>query len=770
MCTGFITAGRRNRCNMTFVKSSSLLRFCARICLTACLLCACTDAASADVPTIQKPLDNGDDANRFVWVILAEGYTELEFDTFQDDASRIIDTFFSVSPFKEYASLNNVYTVFLASEESGADHPADGIYVDTALDASFGAMGIARLLTVDDAKAFSAASAVPQFDVVFALVNDEEYGGSGGSVIVVSAHESSPEIALHEAGHVIARLADEYETPYPGYPPGDHEPNVTFKTKRDTIPWKRWIDTNTPLPTPKTEFQSIGLFEGARYLSEEIFRPRHTCKMRQLNQPFCEICKEALVLNMYSLIKPIEQFSPKETALSLAPGTETVFSIDPVGGRTTGSYESMWEIDGEIVEPPDPFSLPLLPSRLAQGDHIITVWANDMTPLVKTDPENLLTGKQSWSVTKNFCSGTLTVTLVDGKTGNSVSGAAVALDPAAPAATEQHGAYVFADLPCGPYTITVSAEGFEPAQQTAGITDARESALELELEPGAASLYVSGSISGAAEKPVTIRLSGDQSASFTASGGIFSVGPLLAGTYTLTPAAPGYRFIPTSKSIELQNSSISDVVFSAMKKGLLFTIAGSVSGAGREDIIISVEGPSNATVLTDGQGAFILEDLPPGNYTLTPSLQGAAFEPPSRDVTIENQNASGLKFVKKESPCPATVLYSPQSRHAQTLRTFRDTALRKTPGGSSYVSRYYLVSPEVSRLLQKSSTLRSQARGVLDSCMPAIEEACKSGTLKLSPQMISDIRHFADHLSSHGSPLLQRVITHFLDDIEKGKL
>jgi hypothetical protein len=42
-------------------------------------------------------------------------------------------------------------------------------------------------------------------------VNDTTYGGSGGAFAVLSRHPLSIEIALHEIGHTLGLLADEYD-------------------------------------------------------------------------------------------------------------------------------------------------------------------------------------------------------------------------------------------------------------------------------------------------------------------------------------------------------------------------------------------------------------------------------------------------------------------------------------------------------------------------------------------------------------------------------
>ena len=103
---------------------------------------------------------------------------------------------------------------------------------------------------------------------------------------------------MHEFGHNFAHLADEYTRSYPGFPAGDSEPNVTYQTDRQRIPWTDKISLTTDLPTALQSNNSatIGLFEGARYKASGIFRSQLNCRMRVLSWsvPFCEVCNDAL--------------------------------------------------------------------------------------------------------------------------------------------------------------------------------------------------------------------------------------------------------------------------------------------------------------------------------------------------------------------------------------------------------------------------------------------------------------------------------------------
>src|SRR6185503_13530165 len=83
-------------------------------------------------------------------------------------------------------------------------------------------------------------SLMPEYDLAILLVNDLEYGGSGGSILVSSVNVSAREIVAHESGHAFAGLTDEYPDPFPGYTPSE-KPNATSQTNRSQIKWRLWI-------------------------------------------------------------------------------------------------------------------------------------------------------------------------------------------------------------------------------------------------------------------------------------------------------------------------------------------------------------------------------------------------------------------------------------------------------------------------------------------------------------------------------------------------
>ena len=346
-------------------------------------------------------IGNGADSDRLVIAVLAEGYQAQEIGQFQSDALAALSGFLSEPPWADYASLINVYAVDVVSAESGADHPNDGISVDTALDATYGLPPLERLLTVNFSKAFAAALSVPSFDLVLVIVNDSEYGGSGGPIGVISTHAAAVDLALHELGHTFGNLADEYDTACPGCPTATPEANVTDETVFGAIPWSIWIDTNPPLPTPEEPQYGgiVGLFEGAKYQPTGVYRPQLSCMMRSLNEDFCAVCSETHVLEIYSIpgIDPILSASPDPSQpVEYAPGSSTILSVEVVQ-PAMHSLSVSWYLDGQSIAGETGTSLELDTSVLA-GGHTLSAVVIDDTGYVRSDPGGLLQDSVAWSL------------------------------------------------------------------------------------------------------------------------------------------------------------------------------------------------------------------------------------------------------------------------------------------------------------------------------------------------------------------------------------
>jgi MYXO-CTERM domain-containing protein len=356
-------------------------------------------ACPAEAGECQALLESGTSGNRVDFVIVGDGYTAMQQAKFYADAAAVAQSLQTTSTYASYAPVFNVWALFVPSTESGADDPATGMMVDTAFDAAYGVAGIDYLMGVSDGKVLTEITErFPAFDVPICIVNADKYGGSGGIVAVASTHEQSVQILEHELGHTFANLADEYETPYPGFPPGDSEPNVALEENLTPLKWESWVPPGTPIPTPDgaatSDYAPVGAYEGARYLETGIYRPTLNCLMRELGKDFCSVCSEAMVLGFSSISVLVDGVTPPDMTAIPAKGPSSFSVITPA--LTTLEYT--WTVDGVAVDG-TAATVEIDPSAIGLGDgpHQITVSIHDATPLVRNDPTSIMTESFSWS-------------------------------------------------------------------------------------------------------------------------------------------------------------------------------------------------------------------------------------------------------------------------------------------------------------------------------------------------------------------------------------
>ena len=252
----------------------------------------------------EKIVDNGDVNTKTDIVFVAEGYTAQEQDKFFADARRFADALFTFAPFDQRKEEINIWAVGTISGESGTDVSGKGIYKNTALNSGYYTFGVDRYLTTPDMKSIRDAVWETPTDAVFVLVNTDSYGGGGMYnfyAMGTADNERTLEVFVHEFGHSLAGLADEYYQSEVAY--GDFynieyepwEPNITTLKAFDTK-WKDMLPKGTPAPTPldAKHKDHVGVFEGGGYVSKGIYRPMDHCMMRDL-KAFCPVCQRAVL-------------------------------------------------------------------------------------------------------------------------------------------------------------------------------------------------------------------------------------------------------------------------------------------------------------------------------------------------------------------------------------------------------------------------------------------------------------------------------------------
>jgi hypothetical protein len=326
-------------------------RFCfalASLALVAALI-GIAGAPAASYGAITTLIDNGPSSNRVDIVFLGDGYTQPNIDAgvYNAHIQSYVDYMFTSptylnDPFDRYASFFNVHKVDVVSAQSGADKPSQGVFVDTALDATYESSGVDRLLTVSNSKANTArnqalAGTGVTADMQYVVVNDTKYGGAGGSwAVFAGGNGSAREIALHEVGHSFSRLADEYSdftTPYVG-----EEPTEVNATKSPTgAKWSRWAGFDDP----RGSDLDIGAFVGAKRYPTGLYRPSSNSKMRSLGQPFDAVSREKIVLDIYSRVNPLDGWLANST-----PVIDQPLWVDLIDATVQGVQ---WFVDGTLA-------------------------------------------------------------------------------------------------------------------------------------------------------------------------------------------------------------------------------------------------------------------------------------------------------------------------------------------------------------------------------------------------------------------------------------
>jgi len=254
-----------------------------------------------------KLYNSGDPDKCLDVVIIPEGYTKEEMEKFKIDAKKFAGYILETEPFKEYSGRFNFWGLEAPSLESGTDIPGENIWKNTVVSSNFYTFDSERYLTTQDIKSVRDLAANAPYDQIYILVNTDKYGGGGiynHYNLCVSDNVYSKEVFLHEFGHGLCGLGDEYYTSDVSvedyYSPDVEpwEPNITNMVNFEKK-WKAMIKKDVPVPTPAEEKYegTIGAFEGAGYCAKGMYRPYLDCIMISLGakEGFCPVCRKALV-------------------------------------------------------------------------------------------------------------------------------------------------------------------------------------------------------------------------------------------------------------------------------------------------------------------------------------------------------------------------------------------------------------------------------------------------------------------------------------------
>lgn len=313
-------------------------------------------AEIAHTEKVDVILENGPAQEKLDIVILGDGYSANEMDKFVADAKRLGNALLSAEPFNTRKNDINIWAIETPAQESGVSKPHPGVFKRTPLSAHYSSFDSERyVLSYDNKTLRNVASAVP-YEFMVILVNEKTYGGGGiyGLYTTVAVdNKYSDYIMIHEMGHHMAGLADEYYSSSTSYeaPSIELEPwetNITALKDKENIKWKDLVEEGTPIPTPwnKEEFDAhsaevqkernalraakvpeaevealflreynqqnefyakeeykdkVGAFEGAGYNQYGLYRSQLDCIMFTRHNVFCKVCQRSIsdVIDQY---------------------------------------------------------------------------------------------------------------------------------------------------------------------------------------------------------------------------------------------------------------------------------------------------------------------------------------------------------------------------------------------------------------------------------------------------------------------------------------
>jgi len=430
-------------------------------------------------------------------------------------------------------------------------------------------------------------------------VNDTVYGGGGGLfgygpfAVYAAGDASARQVALHEIGHSFNLLADEYSSGGSGPCIGPEPAAVNVSTDQTGAKWSPWLGyQDVPAVGVINTYQGgLGIYPTG------IWRPSADSMMRSswfwsysygypnsvYGVPFNAVCREKIILDIYSLVRPLDAWSPNAAPVIDPQNPLSVTVVDPA------VIQVAWSIDGTPVASGGSFQIQNIIGQYGAGRYTVTARAYDADPnnWVTTRNRQLLEESVNWSVQLSGASTSRWAVATDGQWSvggnwaggvpNLVDAAASFLDtPAAPART------ITVDVP-----VTVGTLNFDNAN---AYTLVGAPTMTMQATGGPAIINVAGG-SHTISPPVFLA----SNTNVNVWSGTLTLSNTVSGTGGLTKAGTG--------TLVLSNSS-------ANLYGGTTTVAAGVlranSGAG-------LSGASNLTL-----AGGVLEGL--GNATFTPGL------------------------------------------------------------------------------------------------------------------------------------------------------
>lgn len=260
-------------------------------------------------------------------VVVSAGFKAEEKEEFRRVCEDFVTALFQWEPWSRYRNIVNVHGVFV--EDKSLD--------ETRLQAG-GYKG--NVLFSDNGMAFEYAMYAADAAVVAVIHNSAFATPACGTWGVMTGNKASvrgPGAIVHEFGHCLAGLGDEYiqrADTYDGGEDGlrDFTVNVTSIANPRLCRWHYWTEEQWPgLFSPQFLPPGVHVInaEGAGW-PKGIYRPEEACIMRGSRDRFCALCMETMEASFFRYVDPFNRVEPAQGEIVLWKGEALDFLVQTI--------------------------------------------------------------------------------------------------------------------------------------------------------------------------------------------------------------------------------------------------------------------------------------------------------------------------------------------------------------------------------------------------------------------------------------------------------
>lgn len=201
------------------------------------------------------------------------------------------------------------------------------------------------------------------------------------------------------------------------------------------------------------------------------------------------------------------------------------------------------------------------------------------------------------------------------------------------ATTDADGAYIFSDVKPGTYLVLFAHDGYASGNGTTVLLSGEgvQTAPSVTLQSSKARLGGTATLSGATDfAGISILVSSGTVnwSTVTNSEGIWSIGVLEAGIYSITASHSGYLPKKVLDITLREGQSLSDISMGALKLSIgsingTVLLEGSLTFEGTAVTLRKSDDPAvSKSATTDANGSYIFSDVKPGTYLVTFARDG----------------------------------------------------------------------------------------------------------------------------------------------------